>query len=149
MIRIVVGELLLLIVAAFAWHWGGRPERLVAGMIVIAAVTNLALGVPSAAYRFVDQAQLTVDVALFLATLAVALRANRFWPLWLVGVELMALGVHGVRAYDPHIVPIVYARLTAQVIYPMLAVLGIGVWHFQRRARLQGVRPRDWSPLRL
>lgn len=149
MIRIIIGELILLAVAAGAWRWGGRPERLIASMIVVAAAINLALGVPAAAYRFVDHAQLLVDGLLLLGTLLVALRANRFWPLWLVALELVSLGVHGVRAYDPQIVPILYARLTAQIIYPMLAVLALGVWHFQRRVRREGRTPADWSPLRL
>lgn len=149
MIRIIIGELILLAVAAAAWRWGGKPERLTAAMIVVAAAINLALGVPAAAYRFVDQAQLLVDGLLFLGTLVVALRANRFWPLWLVALELVSLGVHGVRAYDPQIVPILYARLTAQIIYPMLAVLALGVWHFQQRVRREGGPPADWSLLRL
>lgn len=149
MLRIIIGELILLAVAAGAFRWGGRPERIIAAMIVAAAATNLALGVPAARYRFVDYAQLIVDGLLFLGTLVVALRANRFWPLWLVALELVALGVHGVRAYDPYIVPILYARLTAQIIYPMLVVLALGVWHFQRRVRREGRPPADWSPLRL
>ena len=66
-----------------------------------------------------------------------------------MALELVALGAHGVRAYDPYIVPILYARLTAQVIYPMLVVLAVGVWHFQRRVRRDGRTPADWSPLRL
>ena len=149
MIRIIISELLLLAVAAAAWRWGGRPERIIATMMVAAAATNLALGVPAARYRLVDHAQLAVDGLLFLGTLAVALRANRFWPLWLVAIELVALGAHGVRAYDPQIVPILYARLTAQVVYPTLVVLALGIWHFQRRVHREGRAPADWSPLRL
>ena len=94
-----------------------------------------------------DWGGLTIDLAFLASLIVIAVRADRFWPLWLAALQLVAIGVHGVRAYDPHILPIVYARIVGEIAYPMLALLVIGtVRHHSRALRFGG--ERDWSPLK-
>lgn len=150
MVRIIVFEILLLAVALYAVRRGGAPERLVAIMLLVAAWTTLLLPFnPQTGFRHLETSRLAVDGALLFGLIAVALRANRFWPLWLAAFQLVAVGVHGVRAYDAGVLPIVYARLTGQIAYPMCLVLAIGTWRYRQRylRRAQG-GVRDWSPLR-
>lgn len=148
MLRIVLFELLQLAVSWFAIRRGGAPERLVGWMLLAAALTTLAIGVPGNAYRGLSWLNFGIDLALFLGLLAIALRANRFWPYWMAAFELLAIGVHGARVLDPTFVPIVYSRLIGQVAYPMCLVLVLGTYHYTRRARLEGVAPKPWATLR-
>jgi hypothetical protein len=148
MLRIILFELLQLAVSWFAIRRGGAPERIVAWMLLIAAVTSLAIGLPANQFRTLAVLNFAVDLVLFLGLLVVALRANRFWPYWITAFELLAIGVHGARAFDPSLVPIVYSRLIGEVAYPMCLVLLVGTYHYIRRTRRQGSAPRPWAPLK-
>lgn len=149
MLRIVLFELLQLAVSGYAIIRGGVPERWVAAMLVIASGTTLiASAFPVGGFQTVEVYRFTIDIVLTLALLAIALRANRFWPLWIAAFQVVTIGMHGVRAYDPAILPIVYARLTGEIAYPMCLVLVLGTYHYRRRARLEGQPPRPWSPFR-
>lgn len=148
MLRIVIFELLQLGVSAFAIRRGGTPERIVGWLLLIAAASSLAVGAPGNRPHAVSIPHLGIDLALFIGLLAVALRANRFWPYWLAAFELLAIGAHGARAIDPTLVPIVYSRMIGQVAYPMCFALALGTWHYVRRARFEGAAPRAWAPFK-
>lgn len=149
MIRIILFEVLQLAVSGYALLRGGVPERWVAALLLAASwATLLASAAPVGGFRTVEVYRLSIDLALAAGLTLIALRANRFWPLWIAGFQLMTVGLHGVRAYDPAILPIVYSRLTSQVAYPMCLVLALGTWHYRRRARNDGAPPSAWSPLR-
>lgn len=148
MLRIVMFELLQLGVSWFAIRRGGAPERIVGWMLLMAALATLAIGVPGNAYRGLSWLNFSIDFALFLGLLTIALRANRFWPYWMAAFELLGIGVHGARVLDPLFVPIVYSRLIGQVAYPMCLVLVLGTYHYTRRTRLLGAAPKPWATLR-
>lgn len=147
MLRILVFEMLQLGVSAFAILRGGAPERLAGWMLLAAALTSLATGMLGTS-QGLSVPILAVDGVLLAGLAAIALRANRFWPYWASALQLVAIGVHGARALDPTLLPIVYSRVTGQIAYPMLLVLAIGTYHYVRRTRLQGVAPRPWATFR-
>ena len=148
MTRILLFCVAQVLVSGYALWRGGKPERLVGSVLLIAMIATALMPVaPGRSYYMLHLPLLAIDLLLLSALTAVALRANRFWPLWLAALQLLAIGVHGVRAYDPHILPIVYARIVGEIAYPMLALLVIGtVRHHSRALRLGG--ERDWSPLK-
>ncbi|MGR6329233.1 hypothetical protein ACU5AX_09215 [Sphingomonas sp. XXL09] len=148
MLRIVAFELLQLAVSWFAIRRGGAPERVVGWMLLIAAIASVAIGVPASQWREISVVLVAVDVGVLLGLVAVALRANRFWPYWASALQLLAIGVHAARAFDPTLVPIVYSRMIGEVAYPMCFVLVMGTYHYIRRTRRQGVAPRPWAPFR-
>jgi hypothetical protein len=148
MIRIVLFELLQLAASVFAIRCGGAPERIVGWMLLIAAVSSVAMGIPANAFRGLSLPLFTIDLVLLFGLLAIAARANRFWPYWIAAFELLAMGIHGARAIDPTLVPIVYSRMTGQAAYPMCLVLVVGTYHYIRRTRREGVSPRPWAPLK-
>lgn len=148
MTRILLFYAVQLSVSGYALWRGGVPERVAGTMLLGAALATTLMPVtPGESYYMLHTRLLTIDLVLLILLVALAARANRFWPLWLSALQLVAIGVHGVRAYDPHILPIVYARIVGEIAYPMLALLVIGtVRHHSRALRLGG--ERDWSPLK-
>jgi len=148
MLRIAIFELLQLAVSLFAIRRGGAPERIVGWMLLCAAIFSLAIGMPGNAFRALSIPHFSIDVLLFIGLLTIAARANRFWPYWIAAFELIAIGVHGARALDPDLVPIVYSRMIGEVAYPMCLVLVLGTYHYTRRTRLEGVAPKPWATLR-
>ena len=148
MIYVIVFAIVQVVTSTYAIARGGMPERIVAGLLLIAAAVSSGIGRPPDLYRTLDVQQLLIDVVLLAALLAVAVRANRFWPLWVCALHLLAIGVHLVRAVDPAIMPLVYWWMIGKIAYPICLALAVGTWHLQRRTRRQGVRPADWSALR-
>ena len=80
-----------------------------------------------------------VDLAVFVGFLWVALRSERFWPLWMAGLQLTAILGHVLKAIDVELFARAYAAALVFWAYPMLLVLAIGTWRNQRRTR----RERD------
>ena len=124
--------------SAYAIRRGGQPERAVAAMVVAAVCVTTLL--PRSHYAEIVWPLLAIDGVMLAGLLLVALSADRFWPLYFAAVHLLAVTLHGVRAYDPTILPNVYARLGGLLAYPTLVILAIGTWRHRRR----GPEP-DWS----
>jgi hypothetical protein len=139
-IRIAVYYLVLTLVTLYAGRRGGAPERVAAGVLVSASLATSALPVHLASYHTVEWAMLGIDAAVLIGLLLLAATADRFWPIWVAAVQLIAVAVHGIRSYDPHVFPIVYARLAGELAYPILFMVAGGVWRHVRRAP-----ERDWS----
>ena len=52
-------------------------------------------------YAHVEGGALLVDLAVLAAFVAVALRSDRFWPLWVAGLQLTTSVAHFLKAIDP------------------------------------------------
>ena len=140
-VRIALFYLAAAAAAAYAWRRGGQPERATAAMLIVAAVaTGLVPTVPGVTFATVVWPLLAIDVLLLAGLTIVALVADRYWPLYFCAVHLMAVAIHGVRAYDADILPSVYARLGGELAYPTLVILVVGTWRHRRRSP-----ETDWS----
>ena len=83
------------VVALAAWR-GGGPERVTAGADVIALAGSAYVGflhVPGN-FRVVPIGLFLVDGLLLIALCAIAVRANRWWPIPATGCQLVAVLVH-------------------------------------------------------
>ncbi|MFD1843287.1 hypothetical protein ACFSAA_07875 [Sphingomonas qilianensis] len=130
--------------ALYAFVRGGAPERVVAVAFIAAAIASY-IARPLGQVRFEDTefGLLLIDAALLAVLIAVALWANRFWPIWIAAFQLFALLVHIAMLYQQDILPIVYFVVISRIAYPMLGMLLIGTTlHFQRLQR-HGADP-DW-----
>ncbi|TFI59813.1 hypothetical protein E2493_02975 [Sphingomonas parva] len=145
--RVILFNVLQLAVSSYAMVRGGAPERIV-GLSLLIAPGSTRLLQQDFTSRFigVEVGVLVVDVILLTVLLAVALNADRFWPLWLAAFQLFGTGAHLVRALDAHVERVAYAILMAGWSYPMILILAVGTWRHVRRARA-GADP-DWSPRR-
>lgn len=118
---------------------GGAPERIVALSLFTAyAATLRAYSAPPSRFDQVEVAVLTVDALLFCALAAVALRADRFWPLAVAGLHLATVGTHVVKFFDVNMIRVTYAVMIAMWSYPMLFILAIGTWRHRRRLKAHG-----------
>ena len=133
-------RVLLVLVALYALLRGKRDERQV-GLIFVIGVIATELVLPPARERFasVETRLMFVDLAVFAGFLWVALRSERFWPLWMAGLQLTAILGHVLKAVDGDLFARAYAAALVFWAYPMLLVLAVGTWRNQRRRR----RERD------
>ena len=128
-------RVLLVLVALYALLRGRRDERQV-GMIFVVGVIATELVLPPARERFegVETPLMLVDIAVFLGFTWVALRSERFWPLWIAGLQLTAIFGHVLKAIDVQLFARAYAASLVFWAYPMLLILAVGTWRGQKRA---------------
>lgn len=137
-------NIILALCAVYAFVRGGAPERVVAAAFMAAAAATYIAWPLHGRFHDIEFGLLLIDAGLLVVLLAVALWANRFWPIWIASFQLFALLVHIARAYQQDVLPIVYYAVLSFMAYPMLAMLAIGTTcHFQR-VRRHGVDP-DWN----
>ena len=124
---------------------GGPPERFGAAIFALASILSFAVvSGPAARFGSLEVGVFVVDVSMLLALLVLALRAERFWPLWAIALHLIETAGHAVKAMDPLVIPEAYAFVLAFWSYPMLFLLVVGTWNHQERLRRNGV-DRSWS----
>lgn len=136
---------LLLLCWAYALLRGGAPERIGTTVLLIGSLLTLAtVSSQATSYASVETGVFLVDVATLLAFLALALRAERYWPLWITALQLIGTAGHVVKFVDPDLMPKAYALAAIVWSYPMLALLALGTFRHQRRLARFGV-DRSWS----
>lgn len=86
----VGGSLVLCLI--FSVKWGGRGEKLTACGLVLAAIGSTLSN--TSRYTHLETGILVIDALLFLALVGIALRSDRFWPLWAAAFQMIAVFVH-------------------------------------------------------
>ena len=113
--RILFYNALLIGACAYAWLRGRSDERIAATTCVVATVASFAL-LTELRFSRVEFGVLAVDLATLAVFVAVALRSERFWPLWVSGLQLTSLGTDagdqeaGARYQLPQATQVVRAR---------------------------------------
>lgn len=136
---------LLLICWAYALWAGGGPERIgVTAYTLSCFVTLAVLSAAPFSWRSPELGVFIVDVVMFFAFCILAIRADRFWPIWVSG--LLGLGVlgHLARWAGPGVIPWAYRVVLTVWSYPILAIFAIGTFNHQRRLARNGADP-SWS----
>jgi len=121
------GLLALVVFAAVAR--GGRDERLAALTCVIGTVLTF-LVTPALGERY-SQFQtglFLVDVMVLAAFVGIAVHSDRFWPMWVAGLQLTGTGVHLLKLAQPDLMPFVVGAALAFWSYPILLVIIVGSW---------------------
>ena len=60
--------------------------------------------------RMSRDGRLLVDLAVLVALRSIALQSDRFWPLWVAGLQLTTSVAHFLKAIDPDLIPQAYGR---------------------------------------
>ncbi|SMF61063.1 hypothetical protein [Allosphingosinicella indica] len=122
----VIFLVLLLACCGYALARGAREERAAALIMFTGCVATWAVNSPLATrYAAVEPAILAVDLAMFALFVAVALRSERYWPLWLSALQLLAVLAHGARFADPDMMRNGYGFVMAVWSYPQLVLIAI------------------------
>lgn len=116
-----------------AWRWGGLDERLAAGAFMLATLASNIAGTTD--YGHTETGMLTVDVLLFFGLLALALRSDRFWPMWAAAFQLVGTMFHFASMAETG--DFAWAYYVALIFwsYPVALALGIGTWLEGRHRR--------------
>jgi hypothetical protein len=136
MARLIVYYLLLFGACGYAF-WRGKAEaRIVASAFFVGSFATIAIrSHSSGSYSSLEAGIFVIDVACFLVFTYAALISDRFWPLWVSGLQLTTSFGHIMKVIDANLLPIAYAAALRFWGYPILIILAIGVWRGQRRLR--------------
>ena len=131
--------------SGYAFVRGGTPERVVAVELAFAAaISEMLMHAGGGSFRVVEVGMLLLDLGLLAVLLPVAMYANRYWPLWVVAMQLDAIAVHGVRAIDPSLRASVYYAMVGKTAYLILLLLALGTLRHRDREARAGMREAAW-----
>lgn len=134
-VRMLLFNALLLGAFVYALWRGRSDERIIAAACVVASIASFLLMAPQGLrYSTVEIGILSVDLLTLGAFTLVALRTDRFWPLWVSGLQLVTSVAHIMKAVEPELMPIAYAAAGRFWSYPILIILIVGTWRGHRRS---------------
>lgn len=148
--RVPAQHLASMVLAAAIWRWGGSPERWLIGIFLGTMVLPVyifeLLGVRGAIEigPYAPVVLLT-DLSAAILFAGVALNANRNYPLWIAGFQLVAVGGHLVRSLVDSVSPLAVAILVVGPAYCQLLVMLVGFVRHVQRERHFG-QYRAWRP---
>ncbi len=67
-----------------------------------------------------------IDIVALLALIYLAIKSDRFWPMWAAAFHLLAVTIHTAMMVAPQITPWAFATGAVFWAYPMLLALAIG-----------------------
>jgi hypothetical protein len=117
------------------------------------AAILLGMSLSSRAYLFIaghhpilaeiDPVFFAIEIVVAAGMIAVALRANRIYPLWMAGFQIIAVFAHFARGLSDAVSPLAYIVLTVGPSYFQIIILGFGIWFHHRRVKRHGSY-RSW-----
>ena len=125
---------ILILSCGYALIRGRADERMVAGVCIAASVISVAVLSPmSVRYTTIEEGEVAVDLVVLAVFLLVALRSDRFWPLWIAGLQLTTILAHLLKAIDFKLLPFAYGTAERFWSYPILVIIAVGAWRQHRR----------------
>lgn len=136
---------LLASITILAFWRGSREHRLAASACVLATIGSVALISPMhERYEALESGLLFIDFALMTFFILLSLRSQRFWLLWVSGLQLSALIPHLFRMLGGHVLPSAYAVAGQLWSYPILLIVGVAALRHHRRQTAVTVERRDF-----
>jgi len=136
---------LLGLTTLYALWAGGGPERVGAAVYALSVpITHLALLASNQHWRNLELGVLIVDAVTFVIFILIALRADRFWPIWVSALLGIALLGHLARFVMPDTYWRAYAKVLAMWSYPILALMVLGTFLHRRRLNVYGA-DKSWT----
>jgi len=126
----------------YCWRRGGQPERAAAAVIPAMYLLDLmyhAIWGQVTTYDRVNVGHLVLDLAALLAFVLIAVRANRWWTLWLASAQVVAVLSHFLRGLTSVMHPWVYAAMTRGPSWLEIVLLFVGTALYQHRRRMRSM----------
>lgn len=127
---------LLTVAALLAFAIGGRPEKQVAVMLIAAtAASKFVAWQPLAHFGRFEPLLFAIDLLLLAGLGHVAMRSDRYWPIWLTVLHTYSLVAHLARLLIPATALAAYLANSALMADPGLVLLMVGSWRHHRRQK--------------
>jgi hypothetical protein len=141
--RYVIFWALLTLTCGYALWRGRKYEQLAALVCIAASVTSVLTRSPvHLRYSGVELGDLIIDTFVLLSFVAIALRSDRFWPLWVAGLQLTLSMSHLFKAIEPDLLPRAYAAAERFWSYPTLMIIAVAAWRQHRRGLAEDPPPQ-------
>ena len=125
----------LLLCAAYASINGGRTGKAGAAVFIVATILSAAVARMNPNWAGTSLGLFAVDSGCLLALVMLALTSNRFWPIWALGFQIVAVATHLATLSVPDIVPKSFQALLSFWAIPILWVMVTGT-HKDRQYEL-------------
>jgi len=131
---------LLVLSCGYALWQGNRDARVVAITCVFATLaTHLAIAPLRERYSSVEIGVMAVDGLTLFIFILVALRTDRFWPLWVAGLQLTTAIGHVMKGVHIELLPQAYGAALRFWSYPILVILVVATFRNQQRLARQRI----------
>jgi hypothetical protein len=121
-------------VLALALWRGGWPERLASGGMVVDSIAS-ALVQNTHDWSQTQWADLAVDVVYLGVLLWLALRSNRFWPMWAAAFQVLSVVIYVARMADRTVGARAPYNAVVILSYLILVAIAVGTFGVWRRGR--------------
>ncbi len=125
----------LLLCAAYASKNGGRTGKAGSAIFIVASISTVAAARMSPSWAGTSLGLFAVDAGCLLALIMLALASNRFWPIWALGFQIVAVATHLATLFIPDVVPKSFQALLSFWAIPILWVMVTGT-HKDRQYEL-------------
>lgn len=134
--RYIIFWTLLLLTFGYALWRGRGDEKIAAGVALLATIiTQFVIPPPSLRYNGLHSGLIAIDMAVLVVFVAIALRSNRFWPLWVAGLQLTNSMAHLMKGIEADLLPQAYAAAAVFWSYPILLIILVGTWRSHQLTR--------------
>jgi hypothetical protein len=116
----------LLLCAAYASLNGGRTGKAGSAIFILATLLSAAAVRMNPNWAGTSLGLFAVDSGCLLALVMLALNSNRFWPIWALGFQIVAVATHLATLSVPDIVPKSFQALLSFWTIPILWVMVAG-----------------------
>jgi hypothetical protein len=122
----LLGIAVVLGACGLAWQMGGTDERLTAAAFLIGTVASKLLD--QGDYTHVQTSVLVIDLVILAGLFVLALRSDRFWPMWAAAFQLIGVTVHVASMTENGNFAWAYAVALLFWSYPVFFALAAGTW---------------------
>lgn len=149
--RVELQHIASVVLALAIWRWGAGPERWLIGVflatMIVPVYIFMELNVVAATGGPYAWLYLLIDLVALVGFGLIAINANRNYPLWIAGFQLVAIGAHASKELVDGISPLAIAILVIGPSYAqLLLIFGGFVRHVQRERRFGPYR--EWRSTR-
>ncbi len=123
---IIIFRLFLIGCAIYACAFGGKTGRIGSAIFIVATVFSYFAAWSKANWIGPNVALFYVDAACMIALGMLAINSNRYWPIWALGFQIIAVTVHVCVIVSPDIVPRAYRALLSVWSIFILSVMVAG-----------------------
>ena len=132
----IVGLVTLGLASVLAFRFGGRDEQMAAIAFIGA---TLASRLVNTNYVHMESSVLLVDAVLLFGLILLALKSDRFWPMYAAAFQLVGTVVHVASMVETGNFAWAYAVGLIFWSYAVMAALMAGTWLEGRNRRLLGL----------